>query len=201
MSSKIPPKDPPSQSIRTIRKIQSHQTLPTTSNARGSSLQHSPRVSGGAEDLSKLTQVAPTPRIRPHRRARSNSDAASHDPNVSTTQKRPARKTGSGFGVKRSVLENLLRDGPQNGNILEGLQELRYLVLSTRVDADADGMVCLPSFYSELLLTAETSRPTESTSGSLSSISPPSQQTTTSPSSTAVVLQPTPRSATTPSAP
>lgn len=37
-------------------------------------------------------------------------------------------------------MENLLRDGPQ-GNVREGLQELKYLVLSTRVDADADGMV------------------------------------------------------------
>src|SRR5699024_9151298 len=97
---------------------------------------HSPRRSAGPEELTKLTQLAPAPRIGPHRRARSNSDAASHEPIVTQTQKRPARKTGSGFGIKRSVLESLLRDGPQNGNVLEALQELRYLVLSTRVDAD-----------------------------------------------------------------
>lgn len=47
---------------------------------------------------------------------------------------------GSGFGVRRSVLESLLRDGPQNGDVTGGLQELRYLTLSTRVDADGDGM-------------------------------------------------------------
>lgn len=58
------------------------------------------------------------------------------------TQRRPARKTGSGFGVKRSVLESFLRDGPPNGNVVDSLRELRYLVLSTRVEADVDGMVC-----------------------------------------------------------
>jgi cell cycle arrest protein BUB2 len=38
-------------------------------------------------------------------------------------------------------LENLLRDGPQNSNPHEALRELKYLVLSSRVDADGDGMV------------------------------------------------------------
>lgn len=38
-------------------------------------------------------------------------------------------------------MESFLRDGPQNGDMVEGLQELRYLVLSSRVEADADGMV------------------------------------------------------------
>lgn len=128
--------------MRTIRKIQSQQILSSNNNPPSpvkQSFQHSTRLSAGAEDLSKLPQ--PAPRTRPHRRARSNSDA-SHEPVVSPTLKRPARKTGSGFGVKRSVLESLLRDGPQHGDIMEGLQELRYLILSTRVDADADGMVC-----------------------------------------------------------
>lgn len=60
------------------------------------------------------------------------------------SQRRPARKTGSGFGLKRSLLENMLRDGPQNGNTHEALQELKYLILSTRVDADGDGMVWFP---------------------------------------------------------
>lgn len=62
------------------------------------------------------------------------------------TRGRSARKTGSGVGVKRSILESLLRDGPQHGDAAEGLQELRYLVLSTRVDADGDGMVSVRTF-------------------------------------------------------
>lgn len=43
--------------------------------------------------------------------------------------------------MKRSLLESLIRDGPQNGKTREALQELKYLVLSYRVDADGDGMV------------------------------------------------------------
>lgn len=39
-------------------------------------------------------------------------------------------------------MESYLRDGPLDGNLAEGMQELRYLVLSTRVEADVDGMVC-----------------------------------------------------------
>lgn len=153
-------------SMRTIRKIQSQQTLSSNNNPASNvrpSRQHSTRLSAGPEDLLRLPQLAPAPRLRTHRRARSNSDA-SPEPFVSPTLKRPARKTGSGFGVKRSVLESLLRDGPQNGNVLDGMQELRYLILSTRVDADADGMVCEHSHLLHLD-TDQTSRRTESTSG------------------------------------
>ncbi|KAL1970482.1 hypothetical protein VTN77DRAFT_4126 [Rasamsonia byssochlamydoides] len=58
-----------------------------------------------------------------------------------TRSRRPPRKTGSsGFPLKRSNLENLLREGPEEGKVLEALQELRLLVLSSRVDADGDGM-------------------------------------------------------------
>lgn len=89
------------------------------------------------------------------RRPRSNSDAAAQETKTtagaastlktsgSLTQRRRSRKTGSGVGVKRSMLETFLRDGPQNGDLVGGLQELRYLVLSSRVEADGDGMVCL----------------------------------------------------------
>lgn len=146
---------PPSPlTMRSIRKIQSHQTLSSNnspSTPAKPARQHPTRLSDGPKDFPKLQQP-PTLRTGPHRRARSNSDA-SHEPVVSPTLKRPARKTGSGFGVKRSVLESLLRDGPQNGNIMEGLQEIRYLILSTRVDADADGMVCGLPVYSRHILT------------------------------------------------
>ena len=145
MSSK-PPVQPtggpaPPRTMRTLRKYQSHQTLSSRNNP-SQTHQRSARLSGGPEELSRLTQLDPSRRPHgPHRRTRSNSDAGPNEP-AQQTQRRPARRTGSGFGVKKSVLESLLRDGPQNGNIMEGLQELRYLVLSNRLDADADGMVC-----------------------------------------------------------
>lgn len=118
-------------------------------------------ISAPNEQLQNSNNNAPgessasRPRLR---RVRSNSDAGSTKSStvapstVSTTTtatattatkpRRPPRKTGSsGFPIKRSNLETLLREGPAEGKIAEALQELRLLVLSTRVDADSDGMV------------------------------------------------------------
>lgn len=137
---------PSPRTMRTLRKIQSHQVLSSsTSGSHAPDSRHSnARTSAGSEDFS----LTDSPRsVRTHRRARSNSDAGSREAAAKQTLKRPARKTGSGFGIKRSVLETVLRDGPQSGNTLEGLEELRYLVLSTRVEADADGMVCPKGIY------------------------------------------------------
>lgn len=133
---------PSPRTMRGLRKIQSHQIL----SSHPPSAHHPPsgRLSAGAEELAQPPQLDSPVRLRSQRRARSNSDASSREAPAIGTQKRSARKTGSGFGIKRSVLETLLRDGPHQGNLQEGLQELRYLVLSTRVEADADGMVCSP---------------------------------------------------------
>ncbi|KAE8350203.1 TBC-domain-containing protein [Aspergillus coremiiformis] len=126
---------PSPRTMRSLRKIQSHQvlssTLPQPASARSSV-----RPDEGSQPVLLDSPV----RLRTHRRARSNSDSSSRELPAFGTQRRSARKTGSGFGIKRSILETLLRDGPQQGNIREGLQELRYLILSTRVEADADGM-------------------------------------------------------------
>lgn len=131
------------RTMRTLRKIQSHQVL-TTSNALIAQTQSSRSGSRVADPGSTISTANNTVRAPVHRRARSNSDAATREAALAPvpTQRRPARKTGSGIGLKRSLLENLLRDGPQNGRTPEALQELKYLVLSTRVDADGDGMVC-----------------------------------------------------------
>ncbi|PTU23412.1 hypothetical protein P175DRAFT_0432868 [Aspergillus ochraceoroseus IBT 24754] len=130
---------PSPRTMRGLRKIQSHQTL-SSSPSLASSLLPNTRSSAGPAELSQPAQLDSPVRLRTHRRARSNSDASSRDAPAISSQRRPGRKTGSGFGVKRSLLETLLRDGPQQGNVQEALQELRYLVLSTRVEADGDGM-------------------------------------------------------------
>lgn len=131
------------RTMRTLRKIQSHQVL-TTSSALIAHTQSS-RPSG-ARTADPESAAAPSSSMRAptHRRARSNSDAATREAALAApvpTQRRPARKTGSGIGLKRSLLENLLRDGPHDGKTREALQELRYLVVSTGADADGDGMV------------------------------------------------------------
>ncbi|CAI7620774.1 unnamed protein product [Penicillium manginii] len=129
------------RTMRTLRKIQSHQVL-TTSNALIAQTQSRPSPARTHDSNSTDSPGGPT-RTLTHRRARSNSDAAAREAALAAPiphHRRPARKTGSGIGLKRSLLENLLRDGPQNGKTQEALQELKYLVLSTKVDADGDGM-------------------------------------------------------------
>ncbi|OXV09503.1 hypothetical protein Egran_02740 [Elaphomyces granulatus] len=140
------------QSPRKLRKFQSHQALSSTfasssvSHQRPQPQQASAGLRGPVDEpasTSQNVQADSAARSRPTRRPRSNSDAGASNLTPLTSQKRPARKTGSsGYSIKRSSLESLLREGPPNGSkILDGLQELRYLVLSTRVDADSDGMV------------------------------------------------------------
>ncbi|KAJ9199757.1 hypothetical protein DTO166G4_5923 [Paecilomyces variotii] len=136
---------PPSpRTARTLRKFQSHQTLYSSyssiSGQQQPSNDSSPSRASGLDSPFDARAQSPTT-TRPRRRTRSNSDASvTGSAIVHQTPKRPARKTGSGIGLKRSSLENLLRDGPPNGDVTGGLKELRYLVLSSRVDADSDGM-------------------------------------------------------------
>ncbi|KAJ5807892.1 hypothetical protein N7474_009161 [Penicillium riverlandense] len=138
------PDAPPSpRTMRTLRKIQSHQVLSSSGavNTTAATTQPSQPPTFALNSGNPSTSAAT--RARAPRRPRSNSDAAARETAVTPpvpTQRRPARKTGSGVGLKRSMLENLLRDGPQNGKTAESLQELKYLVLSSRVDADGDGM-------------------------------------------------------------
>lgn len=153
--------------MRTLRRFQSHQVLsPTTSTEFQSQLAAGPSVDKHPSNEDPATQqqqqqgqsrqLGSPAQFRTHRRPRSNSDAAAREavpagvPTVnsgSQTQRRRSRKTGSGVGVKRSMLENFLRDGPQSADLAGGLQELRYLVLSSRVDADNDGMVGFFFFF------------------------------------------------------
>jgi cell cycle arrest protein BUB2 len=144
----IPGPDTPAspRTLRTLRKIQSHQVL-SSSSALIAQTQAS--YQSGSNDMDSTGLPGAATRARAHRRARSNSDAAAREATTAppVTQRRPARKTGSGIGLKRSLLENYLRDGPPSGDPREGLQELKYLVLSSRVDADGDGMV---SFHTPL---------------------------------------------------
>ncbi|KAJ5893278.1 hypothetical protein N7495_004969 [Penicillium taxi] len=131
------PEDPSSpRTLSRLRKIRSHQVL-TTSSALIAQTQSS-RPGLHRTDSERIRTPNSAARAPINRRARSSSDA-SRDSNLAASQRRPARKTGSGVGIKRSLLENFLRDGP-GGNTQEGLQELKYLVLTAKVEADGDGM-------------------------------------------------------------
>lgn len=129
------------RTMRALRKIQSHQILSSRTSAFSGPTSHLSTARSSVNAEAQQAHLDSPVRLR-HRRARSNSDAGSGERPILQAQKRSGRKTGSGFGIKRSVLETLLRDGPQNGDVEDALKELRYLVLSTRVEADGDGMVC-----------------------------------------------------------
>lgn len=147
----------PPQSPRTLRKFQSHQQLSSNSPSliaqQRQQLQRNANaagIRGNSDEIPHYEQHTPasTAAMPSHGRSRSNSDVA-----ISSRSSLPGhRQSGSGrkfrpsLGAsKRSTLDNLLRDGPPNGNVEEGLQELRYLVLSNCVDSDSDGMVRFPS--------------------------------------------------------
>ncbi|KAJ5179133.1 hypothetical protein N7492_002343 [Penicillium capsulatum] len=128
---------------RTLRKFRSHQVLTTSSALIAQTQSSQPSKARAGDAGQNAASLGSSARGPTHRRVRSNSDAAAREATLATpapTQRRPARKTGSGIGVKRSLLENMVRDGPQNGNTHAALQELKYLTLSTRVEADGDGM-------------------------------------------------------------
>ncbi|KAL1999706.1 hypothetical protein VTN02DRAFT_4137 [Thermoascus thermophilus] len=131
------------RSNRTLRRYQSQQSLTSSvSSFSTEARQPPPSNSSDSHSLTEelLQYVHSESPNRPRMRGRSSSDVGAPNAPAAPIQKRPSRKTGSGVGVKKSGIEILLRDGPPNGNLLEGLQELRYLILSTRVDADNDGM-------------------------------------------------------------
>jgi cell cycle arrest protein BUB2 len=150
----VPPASP--QSPRKLRKFQSHQSLTSTAfSSFGQPLPTTTTVTGNNGSGNRQRDVAGNgattdiqldTNVRPRTRGRSNSESGSSNPTPLMTgtarPKRPARKTdSSGYFIKRSGLDALLRDGPADGRLLETLQELRLMVLSNRVDADSDGMV------------------------------------------------------------
>jgi cell cycle arrest protein BUB2 len=69
-------------------------------------------------------------------RTRANSDAPVAFKKPSSTRRLPASATHN----RKSSLEVLLRDGPPSGNVEQGLSELRYQILSSRVEAGKEGM-------------------------------------------------------------
>ncbi|QKX53305.1 uncharacterized protein TRUGW13939_00383 [Talaromyces rugulosus] len=142
------------QSPRKLRKYQSHQSLTSTSfSTFGQPLPSIAHGSGvrqrdtppNATGTGTGSQQNAEPQHNNRQRARSNSESGSSIATPLITAppkaKRPARKTGSsGYFMKRTGLETLLRDGPADGKLLDTLQELRLMVLSNKVEADTDGM-------------------------------------------------------------
>lgn len=74
-----------------------------------------------------------------------------------------------------STYEQLLRKGPQNGDVVAALDELRYKIVADGIPSNGDGMVNNPLHTpTRLFLTRATTSPNyEYTSGSFFSIRRP----------------------------
>jgi hypothetical protein len=49
--------------------------------------------------------------------------------------------------IRRSELDEFLRRGPANGDIAQGLTELRYRILTDGIPSNPDGMVHSPDIH------------------------------------------------------
>ncbi|KAI9885203.1 MAG: Sulfate permease 2 [Watsoniomyces obsoletus] len=152
---------------RTLRKLKSAHVLSShASNANLSSTTSSrpppPRSTAFLHrELPPMSNhPPPLPHSTSHSRTRSNSDAAAFGMSTNSQQLRnhaaPKRVVTAGLNgnTKNMTLDALLRDGPRNGNIKEGLECMRYQVLSNGVGSDHDGMSSLRIYVWLVLLCA-----------------------------------------------
>ncbi len=148
------PMEPSSQRPpRTLRKLKSAHVLSSHANASSvASPRPLPPLRSTAMSHRELPPLSNHPPPLPHSstahsRTRSNSDAAafglSTNPQAPRSHAAAKRVVTAGLNgnAKNTTLDALLRDGPRHGNIKEGLECMRYQVLSNGVGSDHDGMV------------------------------------------------------------
>lgn len=127
------------QTTRTVRRLQSHQQLSSNSPSLITQQRQQQQQSQGLntrESKEQLQSLVQTPLLNSGR-TRANSDAPmSFIKKPSSTRRLPASATHG----RKSSLEILMRDGPSGGNTEQGLSDLRYLILSSHVEAGKEGM-------------------------------------------------------------
>jgi len=138
-SSIVSPATP--QTNRTIRRLQSHQQLssnsPSLITQQRQQQQQQQQLHGLTTRESKEhLQSSSQNSSLASGRTRANSDAPMPLKKPSSTRRWPASATHG----RKSSLEVLMRDGPPGGNIEQGLSDLRYHILSSRVEAGKEGM-------------------------------------------------------------
>ncbi|KAH0543083.1 hypothetical protein FGG08_002597 [Glutinoglossum americanum] len=160
---------PPSPRIsRTIRRLQSAHTL--SSNPPHSDAPPVPPFQRWQPQnrVTSSTHKEPPPPAPSHAnptlaaqintRSRSNSDApVASVSTVGPLSKRNAmakRVVAPALAGKNTTLEAMLREGPPTGDIVGGLRELRFLVLTDGVASDGDGMSSLRIYIWLILLSA-----------------------------------------------
>ena len=130
------------QKPRSIRKLQSHQQLssnsPSLISQQRQQQQQQRNVSLAKKDSKdNITSSAQTPSINIPARMRAHSDAP-------LSMKRGSNRKPYGLSHgRKSSLEVMLREGPSSDDLEACLNDVRYKILISKVEASADGMVCL----------------------------------------------------------
>jgi cell cycle arrest protein BUB2 len=153
---------------RTIRKFQSAHALSSTSTISHPSLisqqrQQQQQQQQQARTVPSARNEIPHTRIdRPQglsfaQRTRANSDApvagiSSSGPHSKRIVVGKRVVSNAIASPKKSNIDHLLRDGPPEGNVVKGLQDLRFDVLADGVHSDSDGMVSDESYSWMVLL-------------------------------------------------
>lgn len=132
---------PPSpRTHRALRRLQSAHTL----GARAAA--HQPSLISQQRLREQQRNVSPTrnPTVnRSPQRARANSDATPplvHQANTVTASKRAGQKKPV-FSHGHLTLQQMLRDGPADGNFMGALESARWKVIDEGVKSAEDGMV------------------------------------------------------------
>ena len=121
---------------RTVRRLASHQQLSSSSIpsliAQQRNQQRGLASKTSRDELQQFgfNQSTST-------RSRAKSDAPVPEKRPTSSRKSPSASAHA----RKSSFELLLREGPLNGDLYTGINELRYKVLSSRVEATNTGMV------------------------------------------------------------
>lgn len=142
----------PASPHRSLRRLQSAQTLRSSAEDNNTSFQpslisqqHKPqhqslcRTSPVRKDIIQDTPF--------HTRARSNSDAPSMSSATGAPVKRPVLNKRM-LSSEPFSLDRLIRDGPPDGDIAGGLDVMRIKILDQGIKTDGDGMVSANSHNS-----------------------------------------------------
>jgi hypothetical protein len=150
---------PPSpRTHRTLRRLQSAHSLGAKASAAGSSSIANPPSLISQQRLQQQQQqhfqqrnLSPVRRDlsagisnRSPQRGRANSDAnLAHHLGSAAAKRSLLKRTNA--AANALSLQQLLRDGPPDGDVVGGLESARIKVLDEGIKSDADGMVRLPS--------------------------------------------------------
>jgi cell cycle arrest protein BUB2 len=139
-----PPPSP--RTHRALRRLQSAHSLGAKAASQQPSLIAQQRQRETQRNISPVRrEVSASYSNRSPQRGRANSDAPIvHHLNALAASRRSTLKRLNSAASGMS-LQQLLRDGPPDGDLAGALESARFKVLDEGIKSDSDGMVCITS--------------------------------------------------------